>query len=52
MGRIGRCYARFEEAPQLPAAEAEGPDTLASQTLGAVIGILCALGLIGWLLTR
>ena len=51
MGRIGRCYPRFEEAPQIP-SEAEGPDTLASQTLGAIIGVLCALGLIGWLLTR
>ena len=51
MGRIGRSYPRFEEASKSPAeAEAEGGS--AFQTLGAIIGVLCALGLIAWLVTR
>jgi hypothetical protein len=51
MGRIGRSYPRFEEASKLPAAEPAQGDS-AFQTLGAIIGVLCALGFIGWLLAR
>ena len=51
MGRIGRSYPRFEEASK-PPAEAQAEGGAAFQTLGAIIGILCALGLIVWLLAR
>lgn len=58
MGRIGRSYPRFEEAPK-PADRAGEPlhpsweqGSRAYQVIGAVVGILSALGLIGWLLTR
>jgi hypothetical protein len=55
MGRIGRTYPRFEGTqktgePQRPPAEDEGIS--AYQVIGAIVGILCALGLIGWLFTR
>jgi hypothetical protein len=49
MGRVGRSYPRFGEAPKpsvLPAQE-EGPG---AQVAGALVGILAALGFIGWLL--
>ena len=56
MGRIGRSYPRFEEAhkPGLPESHpaAEGPAERGYQVIGAIIGLLSALGLIGWLLTR
>ena len=57
MGRIGRSYPRFEEAPK-PAEHAEGPErperagARAYQFIGAIVGILSAIGLIGWLLSR
>ena len=57
MGRIGRSYPRFEEAPK-PAEAAGGVERpqkegiSAYQVLGAIVGILSALGLIGWLLSR
>lgn len=52
MGRIGRSYPRFEEAckPAVEPTQAQGD--FASQAVGALVGILAALGLIGWLLTR
>lgn len=57
MGRIGRSYPRFEEAQQpaqqdgsLLPEEREGASGY--QVVGAIIGILSALGLIGWFLTR
>lgn len=58
MGRIGRSYPRFGEAqksaegerPFMPAEEE--PGVSAYQALGAIVGILSALGLIGWLLSR
>lgn len=50
MGRIGKSYPRFGQAAQSPApTENEG---LSVQVVGAIIGVLCALGLIGWLLAR
>jgi hypothetical protein len=56
MGRIGRTYPRFEEAQKsverervsLPAEE----NAVYQVVTGAIVGILCALGLIGWFLTR
>lgn len=50
MGRIGRSYPRFrlqepEKAPAPPARSG-------SQVIGAMVGLLAALGFIGWLLTR
>jgi hypothetical protein len=52
MGRIGTSCPRFEEASRSSAETAEAQDNSAFQTLGAIIGILCALSLIGWVLTR
>jgi hypothetical protein len=52
MGRIGRSYPRFEAQPKAPAEPAEAAGDWAFQVLGAVIGILAALGLIGWLMIR
>jgi hypothetical protein len=57
MGRIGRSYPRFEEAQQ-PAQQGgsllpeEREGVSGYQVVGAIIGILSALGLIGWFLTR
>jgi hypothetical protein len=51
MGRIGKSYPRFVEALQ-STDEAEAQDSACHQALGAIIGVLCALGLIGWVLTR
>ena len=51
MGRIGRSYPRFED-PQPPLDYARHEGISAYQVVGAVIGVLCALGFIGWLLSR
>ena len=50
MGRIGKSYPRFEEG-QRPSPPEEAR-SYRFQLLGAVVGIVAALGLIGWLLTR
>lgn len=55
MGRIGKSYPRFEQAPRpsIQPEEAEAFSTV--QVLGAIVGILsalCLIGLIGWLLAR
>ena len=54
MGRIGRSYPRFEETPQSAgsALVIKGDGISAYEVAGAIAGILSALGLIGWLLTR
>ena len=52
MGRIGKSYARFEESRQPSGAPEDEAHASVFPVLGAVIGILAALGLIGWLLTR
>ncbi len=52
MGRIGRSYPRFEEAPQASGSPSEGEGVSAAQVTGAIVGVLCALGFIGWLLSR
>jgi hypothetical protein len=57
MGRIGRSYPRFEEAHRSARQErvllpADDKGVSAFQVIGAIVGILSALGLIGWLLTR
>jgi hypothetical protein len=51
MGRIGRSYPRFED-PQQPIDYERREGSWAYQVAGAVIGVLSALGLIGWLLSR
>ena len=51
MGRIGKTYPRFDEASDSPGLPAEEAGIWAVQ-VGALIGILGALGLIGWLLSR
>jgi hypothetical protein len=52
MGRIGRSYPRFEQ-PQKPSAlPAQEEGISPFQVAGALIGVLSALGFIGWLLTR
>ena len=55
MGRIGKSYPRFEHAPQPaqpPAQPSDEAGTSLLQVLGAAVGVLCALGFIGWLLAR
>jgi hypothetical protein len=52
MGRIGKTYPRFDEAPDTRRLPAEEAGIWAVQVTGAVIGILGALGLIGWLISR
>jgi hypothetical protein len=52
MGKVGKSYPRFETvAEPATAAPAEtGDDSDFQARLGAIIGILCALGLISWLM--
>jgi hypothetical protein len=52
MGRIGKTYPRFDEAADLPGLTVEEAEISAVQITGALIGILGALGFIGWLLSR
>jgi len=52
MGRVGRSYSRFEQPSKPPAEVAEEGDCARQARLGAIIGVVCALGLIGWLLMR
>ena len=52
MGKVGRSYPRFIAAAE-GSAVAQGELGSAFQVrLGAAIGIVCALGLIAWLVTR
>jgi hypothetical protein len=52
MGKVGRSYPRFEVVAQPAGAPAEADEDSKSQArLGAFIGVVCALGLIGWLMT-
>jgi hypothetical protein len=48
MGRIGRSYPRFPPTEQPAQKRSAG----AFHITGAIVGLLAALGLIGWLLTR
>ena len=52
MGRIGRSYPRFEEGAKSSREPQPEDGNAAFQLAGAVIGILAALGLIGWVFTR
>jgi hypothetical protein len=52
MGRIGKTYPRFDEASDSPGLSAEEAGISEVQVTGALIGIFCALGFIGWLLSR
>jgi hypothetical protein len=51
MGRIGKSYPRFQPSEQ---ESPPAPDRGVSgyQVFGAIVGLLAALGLIGFLLTR
>jgi len=49
MGKVGRSYPRFEAVPE-PAGAAAGEDSSFQTRLGALIGIVGALGLIVWLM--
>ena len=51
MGRIGKTYPRFRPSEQ-PGPPAQLRKAAASSVLGALVGVLSALGLIGWLLSR
>ena len=51
MGRIGKSYPRFEQAPQSSALPKED-EGVSVQVVGAIVGVLCALAFIGWLLAR
>jgi hypothetical protein len=51
MGRVGRSYPSFEQAFQPPAQPEEG-DCERQARFGAIVGVLCALGFIGWLFLR
>jgi hypothetical protein len=51
MGKVGRSYPRFEVVAEPAGAPAEpGDDSAFQARLGAIIGVVCALGLIGWLM--
>jgi hypothetical protein len=51
MGRIGKSYPRFQsEQDGPPAREERGLSGL--HVFGALVGVIAALGLIGFLLTR
>jgi hypothetical protein len=50
MGKVGRSYPRFEVVAGPAGAPAEAGDDFQAR-LGAIVGVVCALGLIGWLMT-
>ena len=53
MARIGKSYPRFQPSEQAsPPARQERERVSGAQLLGALVGLLAALGLIGFLLTR
>ena len=52
MGRVGRSYSRFEHPSRPPAQLPEEADSAFQARVGAIIGVLCALALIGWLFLR
>jgi hypothetical protein len=52
MGRIGRSYPRFDEPRSGAPGPGEDTGTRRLQLAGAAIGVLAALALIGWVLTR
>jgi hypothetical protein len=52
MGRVGRSYPRFEQPSPPPAALAEEAESAFQARVGAIIGIICALSLISWLVMR
>jgi hypothetical protein len=52
MGRIGKSYPRSGADATRYAGPGEPEESFAARATGALLGILAALGLIGWLLTR
>ena len=51
MGRVGRSYSRFAQPSPSPAALADEAESFQAR-VGAIIGVMCALSLIGWLVMR
>lgn len=53
MARIGKTYPRFQPSEQQsPTAPKHKQRVSGAQLFGALVGLLAALGLIGFLLTR
>jgi len=50
-GRIGKRYPRVQSAPQ-PQGAAPAPRARRYGAIGALIGLLSALGVLGWLIFR
>ncbi|HEY7241880.1 MAG TPA: hypothetical protein VH600_22105 [Burkholderiales bacterium] len=51
MGKVGRSYPRLEAVSEPCGRLAEtGDDSAFQARLGAVIGVVCALGVIAWLM--
>jgi hypothetical protein len=51
MGRIGKTYPRFQSSEQPPLPADEGRVS-GLHVFGALVGVIAALGLIGFLLIR
>jgi hypothetical protein len=52
MGRIGKTYPRFRASQQPALHEIAERGVCGLHVFGALVGVLAALGLIGFLLTR
>jgi hypothetical protein len=52
MGRIGKSYPRFQSSEQDSGLAPGWRGVSGFQVFGAIVGLLAALGLIGFLLTR
>ena len=52
MGRIGKSYPRFKQNEQDDTASQAQQRSTGFHALGAIVGLLAALGVIGFFLTR
>ena len=52
MGRIGKTYPRFQTDAQPATGDADERGVSGLHVFGALVGVIAALGLIGFLLTR
>ena len=52
MGKVGRSYPRFEQPSPPRGGLVEEAESALQARLGAIIGVLCALGLISWVMMR
>jgi hypothetical protein len=52
MGRIGKTYPRFQESEHQGAPAGEDGGLNGLHLFGALVGVIAALGLIGFLITR